>query len=146
MGCAMQVSSKGQGLAISAVWTVHLWFGRLYPVIPVNESKKMPTTGYRLGAGAEGCETEMAHKTRGLAGKMVGPNGLEPSTSSVSRKRSNQTELRACRQTVAVSILMAAADYGNVWSRADSVIAAGEFLVPSITRRLTMLKSYNLSQ
>src|SRR4051812_15514684 len=26
---------------------------------------------------------------------MVGPNGLEPSTSSVSRKRSNQTELRA---------------------------------------------------
>jgi hypothetical protein len=27
---------------------------------------------------------------------MVGPNGLEPSTSSVSRKRSNQTELRAC--------------------------------------------------
>src|SRR5579864_3567860 len=27
--------------------------------------------------------------------KMVGPNGLEPSTSSVSRKRSNQTELRA---------------------------------------------------
>jgi hypothetical protein len=41
---------------------------------------------------------------------------------------------------------MAAADYGNVWSRADSVIPAGEFLVPSITRRLTMLKSYNLSQ
>src|SRR6201984_3938871 len=27
--------------------------------------------------------------------KMVGPNGLEPSTSSVSRKRSNQTELQA---------------------------------------------------
>lgn len=27
--------------------------------------------------------------------EMVGPNGLEPSTSSVSRKRSNQTELRA---------------------------------------------------
>ena len=27
--------------------------------------------------------------------KLVGPNGLEPSTSSVSRKRSNQTELRA---------------------------------------------------
>jgi len=27
--------------------------------------------------------------------RMVGPNGLEPSTSSVSRKRSNQTELRA---------------------------------------------------
>jgi hypothetical protein len=26
---------------------------------------------------------------------MVGPNGLEPSTSSVSRMRSNQTELRA---------------------------------------------------
>src|SRR5437588_11850502 len=34
---------------------------------------------------------------QGVAGreKMVGPNGLEPSTSSVSRKRSNQTELRA---------------------------------------------------
>ena len=34
---------------------------------------------------------------RKLAGlfEMVGPNGLEPSTSSVSRKRSNQTELRA---------------------------------------------------
>src|SRR6266496_3290837 len=31
---------------------------------------------------------------------MVGPNGLEPSTSSVSRKRSNQTELRAYKQTV----------------------------------------------
>jgi hypothetical protein len=38
---------------------------------------------------------------------LVGPNGLEPSTSSVSRKRSNQTELRAyivrsgdCYQTV----------------------------------------------
>ena len=29
---------------------------------------------------------------------MVGPNGLEPSTSSVSRKRSNQTELRAYRR------------------------------------------------
>ena len=27
--------------------------------------------------------------------ELVGPNGLEPSTSSVSRKRSNQTELRA---------------------------------------------------
>ena len=30
-----------------------------------------------------------------LLENMVGPNGLEPSTSSVSRKRSNQTELRA---------------------------------------------------
>jgi hypothetical protein len=27
---------------------------------------------------------------------MVGPNGFEPSTSSVSRKRSRPTELRAC--------------------------------------------------
>src|SRR5215467_13355557 len=33
--------------------------------------------------------------TAKLLKKMVGPNGLEPSTSSVSRKRSNQTELRA---------------------------------------------------
>src|SRR5437667_9302859 len=32
--------------------------------------------------------------------EMVGPNGLEPSTSSVSRKRSNQTELRACKCAV----------------------------------------------
>ena len=29
---------------------------------------------------------------------MVGPGGLEPLTSSVSRKRSNQTELRAYTQ------------------------------------------------
>jgi hypothetical protein len=36
---------------------------------------------------------------------MVGPNGLEPSTSSVSRKRSNQTELRAYMRTTVVSIL-----------------------------------------
>lgn len=35
---------------------------------------------------------------------MVGPNGLEPSTSSVSRKRSNQTELRAYMR-MAVAIL-----------------------------------------
>src|SRR5689334_6619194 len=41
------------------------------------------------------------HRTSRQAGTlcakkdMVGPNGLEPSTSSVSRKRSNQTELRA---------------------------------------------------
>ena len=28
-------------------------------------------------------------------GKMVGPNGFEPSTSSVSRKRSGPAELRA---------------------------------------------------
>jgi hypothetical protein len=37
---------------------------------------------------------------------MVGPNGLEPSTSSVSRKRSNQTELRAYMKTTVDSILM----------------------------------------
>jgi hypothetical protein len=36
-------------------------------------------------------------KIEGL--EMVGPNGLEPSTSSVSRKRSNQTELRAYTRT-----------------------------------------------
>jgi hypothetical protein len=38
-------------------------------------------------------------------GGMVDPNGLEPSTSSVSRKRSNQTELRAYMRMAAVSIL-----------------------------------------
>jgi hypothetical protein len=37
--------------------------------------------------------------------KMVGPNGLEPSTSSVSRKRSNQTELRAYKWMAVESIL-----------------------------------------
>jgi len=43
-------------------------------------------------------EQKMALKaTQKLGEKMVGPNGLEPSTSSVSRKRSNQTELRACK-------------------------------------------------
>ena len=36
---------------------------------------------------------------------MVGPNGLEPSTSSVSRKRSNQTELRAYKRMAVMSIL-----------------------------------------
>src|ERR1700756_5959711 len=46
--------------------------------------------------------------------KMVGPNGLEPSTSSVSRKRSNQTELRAYMRTALVSILRAAGHSGNV--------------------------------
>jgi hypothetical protein len=35
---------------------------------------------------------------------MVGPNGFEPSTSSVSRKRSRPTELRAYMR-MAVSIL-----------------------------------------
>jgi hypothetical protein len=35
----------------------------------------------------------LEHRTAAVG--MVGPNGLEPSTSSVSRKRSNQTELRA---------------------------------------------------
>ena len=45
---------------------------------------------------------------------MVGPNGLEPSTSSVSRKRSNQTELRAYMGTTVISILRAAGNSGNV--------------------------------
>ena len=44
---------------------------------------------------------------------MVGPNGLEPSTSSVSRKRSNQTELRAYMRMVVTSILPGAGNYGN---------------------------------
>src|SRR5271169_3553491 len=60
--------------------------------------------------------------------KMVGPNGLEPSTSSVSRKRSNQTELRAYRQTVVISILMAAGDSGNVRLSAHGESGAGEAL------------------
>ena len=46
--------------------------------------------------------------------RMVGPNGLEPSTSSVSRKRSNQTELRAYMGMAAVQFYRASGDYGNV--------------------------------
>src|SRR5437016_3613737 len=53
---------------------------------------------------------------------MVGPNGLEPSTSSVSRKRSNQTELRAYMRMAVVSILTAADDSGNV----GSLLATGD--------------------
>jgi hypothetical protein len=52
---------------------------------------------------------------------MVGPNGLEPSTSSVSRKRSNQTELRAYMRTVLILILRAAGNSGNVWLSAPSM-------------------------
>ncbi len=58
---------------------------------------------------------------------MVGPNGLEPSTSSVSRKRSNQTELRAYMR-MALSILMGDLDYGNASTLAlltDSAEYAG---------------------
>ncbi len=46
---------------------------------------------------AEGREDKTARLGNGRRKRkeMVGPNGLEPSTSSVSRKRSNQTELRA---------------------------------------------------
>jgi hypothetical protein len=46
--------------------------------------------------------------------KMVGPNGLEPSTSSVSRKRSNQTELRAYTRMAESSILTGGGYSGNV--------------------------------
>src|SRR5262249_52408531 len=35
---------------------------------------------------------------RGTSGKLVGPNGLEPSTSSVSRKRSNQLSYGPARK------------------------------------------------
>jgi hypothetical protein len=47
--------------------------------------------------------------------KMVGPNGLEPSTSSVSRMRSNQSELRAYVRTVChpLRFYRAAGDLGN---------------------------------
>jgi hypothetical protein len=49
--------------------------------------------------------------------EMVGPNGLEPSTSSVSRKRSNQTELRAYTRTAVISILAGGALSGNAGLR-----------------------------
>ena len=45
---------------------------------------------------------------------MVGPNGLEPSTSSVSRKRSNQTELRAYNFPTAAASDVAGVGAGNV--------------------------------
>jgi hypothetical protein len=45
---------------------------------------------------------------------MVGPNGLEPSTSSVSRKRSNQTELRAYKERRWFQFYRVLGDYGNV--------------------------------
>jgi len=79
---------------------------------------------------------------------VVGPNGLEPSTSSVSRKRSNQTELRAYRQTVVISILMAAADSGNVGrsSCSELPVYRDHVTIAGSVERLTMLKSYNLSE
>jgi hypothetical protein len=53
--------------------------------------------------------------------EMVGPNGLEPSTSSVSRKRSNQTELRAYTRTTVLQFYGAAGNSGNgelaFWNR-----------------------------
>jgi hypothetical protein len=56
---------------------------------------------------AEHTESRAEHCVWRITGflRMVGPNGLEPSTSSVSRKRSNQTELRAYMRMAAVSIL-----------------------------------------
>jgi hypothetical protein len=53
----------------------------------------------KIEAPLSGHESMVAPKLRGQL-KMVGPNGLEPSTSSVSRKRSNQTELRAYTRMV----------------------------------------------
>ena len=44
-GLSHMVSSKRQGFVPSTVCTVHPWSRRLYPVVPVNDSKKMPTTG-----------------------------------------------------------------------------------------------------
>jgi|HubBroStandDraft_5_1064220.scaffolds.fasta_scaffold10625_3 hypothetical protein len=45
---------------------------------------------------------------------MVGPNGLEPSTSSVSRKRSNQTELRAYKSKFADLIVLTVHGLGKL--------------------------------
>jgi hypothetical protein len=45
---------------------------------------------------------------------LVGPNGLEPSTSSVSRKRSNQTELRAYKSKFAVLIVLSTLRLGKL--------------------------------
>jgi hypothetical protein len=46
--------------------------------------------------------------------EMVGPNGLEPSTSSVSRKRSNQTELRAYKSKFADLIVLTSHGSGKL--------------------------------
>jgi hypothetical protein len=56
---------------------------------------------------------------------IVGSDEIGRLICTVSRKRSNQTELRAYRQTVVVSILMAAGDSGNVWSQVDWVSRRG---------------------
>ncbi|SPE44271.1 CDP-alcohol phosphatidyltransferase (modular protein) [Candidatus Sulfotelmatobacter sp. SbA7] len=62
---------------------------------------------------------------------MVGPNGLEPSTSSVSRKRSNQTELRAYKRHTQVLLYRASPAWANSFS--DS--APQQFAKPSTSRR-----------
>ena len=56
---------------------------------------------------------------------MVGPNGLEPSTSSVSRKRSNQTELRAYSEGWYFAIVAGQPITGNrVWPRFANFLAS----------------------
>ena len=73
----------------------------------------------RVDGGFEGKRLQPEEKD------MVGPNGLEPSTSSVSRKRSNQTELRAYMRMVRLQFYRAPADYGNLWRSAQQCEGTG---------------------
>src|SRR5438128_1281328 len=90
------------------------------PGSPIIERRWVSTWSRNSGnldiqqAGPPPLVWQATHKT-GFKLRMVGPNGLEPSTSSVSRKRSNQTELRAYMGTVLTLILRAAGNSGNVW-------------------------------
>ena len=74
---------------------------------------------------------------------MVGPNGLEPSTSSVSRKRSNQTELRAYMGTTVISILRAAGNSGNVCKAITGRIERNDQEPPHARRGFSQQRSYH---
>src|SRR5215472_11528409 len=68
------------------------------PTLPLLLSPNLRITGVERAVTTQ-ATTQTREKRRpclrNSLKRMVGPNGLEPSTSSVSRKRSNQTELRA---------------------------------------------------
>src|SRR5580698_11189567 len=70
---------------------------------------------------------------------MVGPNGFEPSTSSVSRKRSGPAELRAYIKLRGASILSGRAESGNVGVQ-NSRTASGHRL---LARRHSSLPGCN---
>ena len=72
----------------------------------VSATDDLPPTRHQLLVKRVQTRIRWYHRWKiGRHRKMVGPNGLEPSTSSVSRKRSNQTELRAYIGMAVASIL-----------------------------------------